>query len=166
MSVNANCTGELISSNTVLTAAHCVCHAGTCGTTASIRLRFEPSTQLPWKPGADNWLVGRVRVHPSYSGGKQYDLATITFDASAPGYASPFTVSSSLPEPGSEIMIAGYGLSGPGCSIDPPDPNKAPFMSPLFWDGTHFDGYKVYPYCPGDSGGAALEDDGSLNPRR
>jgi hypothetical protein len=166
-----SCSGMMISETAALTAAHCVCSenyvgGNVCVPTATVSFRSSPSGQAGgsvagsavWHPGYNpSWLEGLI----------EHDLAVVTIPlGSMPSWVVPFRVASAYQPIGTRTMVAGFGLTGSDCSGP---------LGTLNWDLGAIDSYEddgnVFAmqddeWCPGDSGGAALVDDGTLSPSR
>jgi V8-like Glu-specific endopeptidase len=140
------CTGTLFAPDKVLTAAHCV-------------LDEHPpyQIQLPvtFNQGGfwgNKYKASSVKVHPSYGGGNQADLAVISLSTSVAG-VSPIPLATSPPQGNETITIVGYGEPGYGTRreaqalVSQVEPGVFAFTG-----GTGSYGM----VCNGDSGGPSL----------
>jgi hypothetical protein len=110
------CSGTLINSNTIVTAAHCVSDgAGTAGplsTTAFFHNGPDgPTIYNPATSGSIAVDVIRTTVHAGYSGNvvDENDIAILTLGQAAPGFAKPIQLSSIADLTSLDHTIAGYG---------------------------------------------------------
>lgn len=108
------CTGSLLTSNVVLTAAHCV-PSGADFKQVSLYVVF--NSDLHKLKKSDVRAVADYVVHPEYGntgseGEDAHDLALIKFAGfMAPGYQlAQFLDDESLLKPGTKVTLAGYGL--------------------------------------------------------
>lgn len=166
----AMCSGTLVSSREVLTAAHCV-HGFSTHTLNVIFGTDIQSHQSTWVSVSD------VKIHPNYSGGSHYqapvyDIAMVRLSQAAPAGISPipylpaaYALTSS--DVGKPLTFVGFGTTGSGQNT-----RKYYFVGALgaVCDGPSqcsYGGAVVAPYCiaysnqaggpcSGDSGGPAL----------
>ena len=101
---SAGCTGELISANQVLTAAHCVSNAA--GTVSFV----DPSNAL------EAISIASMLVDPLYdgNGADGSDLAILTLATNAPSYSTIYSIYSGAYSFGTAVTVAGFGLTGTG----------------------------------------------------
>ncbi len=173
------CTGSLIDSKTILTAAHCVDENGDASKTF-VYYSTDPlcdyviNKEMHRKAG-----VRRVIIHPEYRNLDKYnrvDLALIRLDRPAPyPYKSLNLVSAGQPlTPSTRILLAGYGKStdyNAQSSSDPHDlkfTRVSPFVDDIDPTSTkslrqmdtasqlYFDQRYGSGACAGDSGGPAF----------
>lgn len=140
------CTGSLIASNIVLTAAHCL-----TGNASDQLIVFSADLigTLKRTQSDKTILLQKVRrgvkaiLHDEW--GKKHvqnqawgDIALIRFAGSAPEGFKPatFISSSSLLSTGAEVTVAGYGVSSN--ILVPVDPRKTPDFKQLLDDGKVF----------------------------
>jgi hypothetical protein len=157
ISPTSSCTGTIISSQVVLTAAHCV-------NPDSPPVQFH----LGHMGGAPEAILEVVdaKVHPAYDplvgdaeGGKPNDIAVLLLAEPAPVPPIPFRTKPLDCLEGTPVLFVGYGLIN---SVDPASSgNKFKVEIPMgkigesgFWTYSHPGAPKNA--CPGDSGGPAL----------
>lgn len=114
------CSGTLIATDRVLTAAHCVCTEdlvgdNVCVPHVSVLFRPNPATGAPTPA-----ITGMATHHPSYNPSWtdqeiEHDMAVIALDSPAPTYVTPMDVSTTRPTSGSDLIVAGFGGTGSGC---------------------------------------------------
>jgi hypothetical protein len=117
-----NCTGTLVSQDTVITAGHCVCTESTfpatgCSTRKTVRftnvLPIGSSVRQTVYVGAD------VLVNPDFNNGgwNRNDYALLHLDTRADQLVkvAPLRLSSVLPAVGETHMLVGYGGTGSSC---------------------------------------------------
>jgi hypothetical protein len=160
------CTGMVIASDTVLTAAHCVCTeswvgGNVCQTRAEVRFRDDPSTPGSSRPR----LSGAVTFHPAYNPSwteaqMEHDVAIIKLDGVSPAYVKPVILAADYLAQGSTVMIAGRGRTGNDCGGDPGTFNfdLVPFDG--YEDGHDIMRFDDTVFCLGDSGGPVLDEAG------
>jgi len=155
------CSGVLIASDTVVTAAHCFCGqaevgSNSCVSEATVTFR-SPSVTLPKRV-----VKGRARVQPNYNPSwseaqYEHDVATVTLDGVAPGYVKPAEIATGYLATNSIVRLAGYGKTGANCS----GPSGT-----LNYDTSDIDGYEdghdimrfdQFEWCHGDSGGGVFD---------
>ncbi len=166
-----NCTATLVSADTVLTAAHCVCSSGnggdpqanTCVSRKTFTLRQVRRTGRPDWVREDVDFQGTVYVHPDYERRSWLsdDLAVIKLDklpwVKTRGVNPIPILPGVVPQEGNLATLVGYGYTGSNCN-DTSNPVKRSLTLPLDTVSagalvTQANGQHV---CPGDSGGPML----------
>jgi hypothetical protein len=109
------CSGTLINSNTIVTAAHCVSD-GTADRPLTTTAYFHngpdgPTVYNPATSGSVAVNVIKTTVHASYSGSvvDENDIAILTLGSAAPSFAKAIQLSEISDLTGLDHTIAGYG---------------------------------------------------------
>ena len=145
------CTGTVVTSDDILTAAHCITEPIKAGAE-----RFVVVT------GEGTYSVVRVQVNPLYRGvGSAFDTAMITVDQDMGIPAVPINVSDVVAE-GEEITVYGYGKDEEGQTLI--DLGRAAFRSGRMIVGAVVAGIFGASFddsgsaiCQGDSGGPVIQ---------
>jgi len=165
------CTGTIIDSSRVVTAAHCV------GNFESGRIVFQlANVDNTWFGPTVRAITGLPKVEPGYLGDNSLynplqddnDVSVVTFSGGLPAGFSPANFLASKDEllqkavVGSAVMIVGYGTTfDPFNSDTPPDGNTLRFTTGPLTDYTDGQGNftvrnEGHSACEGDSGGPAI----------
>jgi len=149
------CTSSLIAPSLLLTAAHCVDHAGYLFGVFT----GDDASAYTTTPALVAALVpaGAVHMHPGYNRSAPYDADIAVVELAAPLSAAPLPIARSLPlsTVGLPARIVGYG------QIVYSQYNAAKYqadttVASLPGDDTVVVGDAQYHTCVGDSGGPAL----------
>lgn len=178
--VGHGCTGTLITKSAVLTAAHCVCHQGTCADRAAFRLTDVYPVDKPGTPEdeslvrRDVGMAGEVSVHPAYNvaGWARADYAIIYLDQPVNRLVKDITpirvAAPTPPQVGEPATLVGFGRHGVNCSVGGPRVKRYATL-PVneiidYGDGDSTIGFEspITYVCEGDSGGPILNADGEL----
>jgi Trypsin len=174
----ASCTGSIIGSDIILTAAHCFPFAGQTNTVVRVEFSTDPvcdrdKNQLVWGEAS------HVAIHPGYVNsegndndpltGSHYDIALVKLKRVVPDDYQTIALPKSLPPltKGEVIHIAGYGKT---TDYDIPDTGfvllrlgevvpSAPFLGVTNDERSEFlamDQSNGKSICAGDSGGPAI----------
>lgn len=140
------CTGVLVDSSCVLTAAHCL-ELGTSGLTFFVGNSLASPTLTAGIAGA--------MVHPSWAGDQTHDLAVVRIDHDGVVPAMP---TGSPPAAGASLTIVGFGSNGSTSGVKRTAVVSLDLLEPTFLvtDGA------VANVCTGDSGGPLLENAGGV----
>jgi hypothetical protein len=156
------CTGTLIATGAVLTAAHCV------EGSASFTFASDASAASAAAPGSAH-VVTRVIAHPQYaadpgSGARVFDLAVLLLDQQAAEEPLPFNREDAIGLTGQSAVLVGHGMNAqPDQTGQPVAPTgqklsaRVPIVSVT---DQYLDFSGADPGCPGDTGGPALMDVG------
>jgi secreted trypsin-like serine protease len=154
--VEFGCTGTLIASRTVLTAAHCVRSEQNRRLAAS-RFRFAVAN--------DVYNASRVIVAPNYrpdSDGAWDDIALIVLSSSPP--VTPMASSNAQPIMDASAEVVGFGVTTPTAPNEGEGYGTRRYATIRFDDVTDRELYydaAEKGACYGDSGGPILQDLGS-----
>lgn len=158
------CTATLVTQDTVLTAAHCVCANGQ-RQNCSNRATFTLHNVMPATGGnrKNISISGNVHVHPQFGvkGWLRDDYAVVKLDTPiykiAPAVKPiPIEQPFNIPQKGENLTLVGYGITGPNCKKS--SKGKMKLTLPVYdiSSGGILFRYNKKHSCPGDSGGPAL----------
>lgn len=99
------CTGTLIGTRAVLTAAHCV-----AAKTPPYELMHPVNFYIGGLYGT-RYTAATAIVHPSYAGGNNADIAVVLLTEDVTDF-TPIQISSAPPIVGEEVVLVGYGKTG------------------------------------------------------
>lgn len=159
----AMCTGTLISSNLVLTAAHCLRGMSK----DSIRVAFSINVIDKLDPETMIELAD-FEIHPKYGTNRLNDVALIALAKAAPAPYKPVSIISDDYQltVGMPMLLAGYGVIDDSTGKDTEALRKVTVPMAKILDADAIlvtDQTKATGACNGDSGGPAyLEKDGVL----
>jgi hypothetical protein len=145
------CTATLVSSNVVLTAAHCVGFATTysdlaVGQHGYFVIESSPGVSAGWYP------ISQIRSFGS-TVGRDDDLALVRLRAAVPpSVATPARLAATYPSEGTTLTMWGYGCTDRGSGAGSGTKRRSSY--PM--------GDRPDRLCPGDSGGPHLEPGGSI----
>jgi hypothetical protein len=161
------CSGTLIATDRVLTAAHCFCTenlvgGNVCDSAARVVFRDNPATGQE-TPDIDGTGTHHPSYNPSWWDAEiENDIAVVALDSDAPAYITPIPVANSKPLVGSNVMVAGYGLTGSSCGGDAGTLNFDIARIDRFVDNGRIMQFDDPVICDGDSGGPVLNTAGTL----
>ncbi|MDO9411135.1 MAG: autotransporter domain-containing protein [Pseudolabrys sp.] len=130
---SSTCTGTLINSRTILTAAHCFADSNGFNGGPTPGSPGNPMRTVSFKPIAsandfanNDRAVTSIKNHAQYTGSAAYDIAVISLSApvttiTAVTLATPDTP---VPAKGTTITMVGYGNYGTGSACCNPADNK------------------------------------------
>lgn len=149
----AACSGALLASNVVVTAAHCVADAH--GSSFDVVVGSEPGA-----PGLERAAVAEILVHPSYLSRTQgYDIALLRLasDLSVTPLSAPLD-SSALLLAGAPVRAVGFGIDAAEGAL--PSTKRSGTMRVSRVDTESFESLPDPSMtCTGDSGGPVLAVD-------
>lgn len=155
------CTGTLIATGAVLTAAHCVKEAAA--------FTFGAGAASAAAPGSA-YVVTRIISHPLFatdpdSGAHLFDLAVLLLGQQAAEEPLAFNREDAIGLTGQNAVLVGYGLNAQpgetGQPVGPPAGQKLSARLPIVSVTDQFlDFAGGETSCPGDTGGPALMDVG------
>jgi V8-like Glu-specific endopeptidase len=99
------CTGTLIGTRAVLTAAHCV------ATKTPPYQLIDPVNFYIGGLYGTRYTAASAIVHPGYAGGNNADIAVVLLKEDVTEF-SPIQIASSPPVVGEEVVLVGYGRTG------------------------------------------------------
>ncbi len=171
------CTATLISWQTVLTAAHCVCPSETNSIGCATRGQFildnvfpidNPATPVDESTTRTRISIGGdVHVHPAYTqqGWLRRDFAVITLDQPVFELLKgipPIFMDNTPVKDGDKLTVVGYGRTGAGCGSPPAGKRKVTLkVDEVVPDAIRFRNNSIY-VCGGDSGGPAINARGLI----
>jgi V8-like Glu-specific endopeptidase len=146
---NALCTGTLVGSKTVLTAAHCV--TGGAAT---------------FKVGGATYPVASMNAHPSYSPQvlSANDVGIVVL-AQAVGGIAPVRLAKTAPQVGEAVTIVGFGITGSGyinAGTKRVTTNTVSAVKAQYFSFSGAGGSKGNT-CSGDSGGPTFRAEGGVD---
>jgi Trypsin len=122
------CGGSILTTTTILTAAHCVDHEGTTTTYPAADVMIiagESNVNQSPPPTAETRSVSSIRTHPYYTPPPNIkdDAAVLTLTApltlSSSVQAIPLVGTGATPAPGSALTVTGYGKEEGSASAQP-----------------------------------------------
>ena len=165
-----NCTATLISQQTVLTAAHCVCPNDQNSANCVKRKSFTMIDVFPAGASAgrrDITIDGNVFVHPEFgkAGWLRKDFALILLDRPVYEVAKvqpmPFATTGEPAAAGQTLTLVGFGPTGSDCTQAKGKQKMALTVTAAGVDGINFQHPGLF-VCPGDSGGPAVNQRGAV----
>lgn len=152
--VTSLCTGTLVGTKTVVTAAHCL-QDPTLEHRFYVNGTLLPLLNVPY--GGTEHLVAAATVHPAYSAATQENDIAVLQLADAPA-VSPIPIWPKAPWIGLKIQLIGYGKTGATTDDSGKKRSAYNFVAKLLsktftYNGT---GNGVGNTCSGDSGGPVL----------
>ncbi len=176
------CTGSVLSSKLILTAAHCVqgvdpsdVQINFSGHSVKMDDQFNPATRVTDVSTKFNTIqVKAIEIHPAYDGSGNHDLALMSLVSEAPTTAVPVSL---LPEvylnkaanqttfegQTKQVLLLGYGLISESPSTDTDVLRSTTVNADFINNLVVTDQTKGSGGCNGDSGGPAFtEIDGAF----
>lgn len=140
------CTGTLIDSKTVLTAAHCL------GKSLRLIKKYKPTVEVShfFEGKRQKTFATKYLVHPDYEKNEKADLALLFLDSNVSLEQYPML---SDVKNGDELHVLGFGLDGVNEKIDGNLRETFVFVKDI--ESRYFSSFNIANGpCSGDSGGA------------
>lgn len=169
------CTGTLISSRIVVTAAHC-----NVDTSSKLYIGGRDESEGVYRSVSRVWTRREYRLDPNGTGA-QYDFAVLELSQDAPDGAGIMSIAedAAIPRPDTYARVAGYGMLETGVmnpteslyQVDVPITDDATCENTYIRDKINLQRQVCAGYpnggcdsCQGDSGGPLLQYDASGHP--